>query len=174
MCGYTQKVPIIMWRNFMGKFEGLKMAKMTDWDRWWMRGDGWWMEREWGRKKVWMGGKRKGKGREILVKMGVIRGGMLVRTNAQKSSKNWQFIQNLPPLQNGKCFQLTPNNCDYMVNPTLSPYILSEYRDIKSIPAIPIWIQGIVATTGKALFLQLLVRVYYDFSFFWYQLLTFH
>lgn len=46
------------------------------------------MERKWGGKKVWMGGKRKGKGREILGEMGVIRGGVLVRTNAQKSSKN--------------------------------------------------------------------------------------
>lgn len=71
-------------------------------------------------------------------KMGVIRGGMLVRTNAEKSSKIYHFIQNLPPLQNGKCLQLTPNNCDYMVNSTLSPYILSECRDIKSISTIPI------------------------------------
>ena len=34
------------------------------------------------------GGELKEKGREILVKMEVIRGGVLVRTNAQKSSKN--------------------------------------------------------------------------------------
>ena len=71
-------------------------------------------------------------------KMGVIRGGVMVRTNAEKSSKKWFFIQNLPPPQNVKCCQSAPNNCDYMVNPTLSPYILSECRDIKSIPAIPI------------------------------------
>lgn len=33
MCEYKRKLPIKMWRNFKGKFEGLKMAKMTDWSR---------------------------------------------------------------------------------------------------------------------------------------------
>ena len=108
-----------------------------------------------------------------MVEMGVIRGGVMVRTNAEKSSKKWFFIQKLPPLQNGKCFHQSPDNCDYMVNPTLSPYILSECRDIKSIPTKPIGIQGIVVTTGKALFLQLLARVYYDFLLFWHKLATF-
>lgn len=48
----------------------------------------------WGIDDGWRGngaGRRCGweeKGREILGKMGVIRGGMLVRTNVQKSSKN--------------------------------------------------------------------------------------
>ena len=96
--------------------------------------DVWGMER----KGVEMEKELRGKGRENLGKMGGIRGGVLVRTNAQKSSKIYHFIQNSPPLQNGKCLQLTPNNCDYMVNLTLSPYILSECRDIKSIPTIPI------------------------------------
>lgn len=95
----------------------------------------------WGTEVGWKknGVRIEGKGRQILVKMGGIRGGVWVRTNAQKSSKIYYFIQNLPPLQNGKCFQSAPNNCDYMVNPTPSPYILSESRDIKSIPAIPLY-----------------------------------
>ncbi len=71
-------------------------------------------------------------------KMGVIRGGVMVRTNAEKSSKKWFFIQNLPPPQNVKCCQSAPNNCDYMVNPTLSPYNPIEIQGYKSIPAIPI------------------------------------
>ena len=87
-----------------------------------------------GKEEVGIEGEGKGKGRRILGKMGGIRGGVLVRTNAQKSSKIYHFIQNLPPLQNGKCLQLTPNNCDYMVNPTLSPAFLPEYRGIKAIP----------------------------------------
>ena len=58
-----------------------------------------------------------------MVKMEVIRGGVLVRTNAEKSSKKWFFIQNLPPLQNGKCYQSAPHNCDYMVNLIPSPCI---------------------------------------------------
>ena len=78
-----------------------------------------------------------------MEKMGVIRGGMLVRTNAEKSSKKWFFIQNLPPLQNGKCCQSAPHNCDYMVNLKPSPYTpigklgykafllnLSEYKEL--------------------------------------------
>lgn len=32
----------------MGKFAGLKMAKMTDWSR---EREGWWMSGEWGWKK---------------------------------------------------------------------------------------------------------------------------
>lgn len=98
----------------------------------WGMDDGWWQE------GGGIEGKEEGKRREILVKMGGIRGGVLVRTNAQKSSKIYHFIQNLPPLRNGKCFQSAPDNCDYMVNPTLSPAFLPEYRDIKSIPTIPI------------------------------------
>ena len=31
-----------------------------------------------------------------MVEMGVIRGGVMVRTNAEKSSKKWFFIQKLP------------------------------------------------------------------------------
>lgn len=54
-------------------------------------------------------------------KMGVIRGGVMVRTNAKKSSKKWFFIQKIPPLQNGKSFHQSPDNCDYMVKTPLSP-----------------------------------------------------
>ena len=88
--------------------------------------------RDGGRKEVELR-REEGKGREILGKMGEIRGGVLVRTNAEKSSKKWVFIQKLPPPQNGKCCQSAPDNCDYMVNPTLSPAFLLEYRDIKAI-----------------------------------------
>ena len=81
--------------------------------------DGWKRGKEEGRK----GGKRNEKGWENMGKMGVIRGGVLVRTNAEKSSKKWFFIQNLPPLQNEKCCQSAPHNCDYMVNLIPSPCI---------------------------------------------------
>lgn len=43
----------------MGKFEGLKMAKMTDWDR---ERESWWMGGEWGWKKGRKGGKWNEKG----------------------------------------------------------------------------------------------------------------
>lgn len=66
----------------------------------------------------------EGKGWEIIVEMGVIRGGVMVRTNTEKSSKKWFFIQKLPPLQNGKCYQSAPYNCDYMVNLIPSPIFL--------------------------------------------------
>ena len=105
--------------------------------------------------------------------MGVIRGGVMVRTNAEKSSKKWFFIQNLPPLQNGKCYQSAPDNCDYMVKPISSPYIPIEKLGYKAIPTKPIRIPGIMVTAGKALFLQLLARVYYDFFLFWHKLRTF-
>ena len=105
--------------------------------------------------------------------MGVIRGGVMVRTNAEKSSKKWFFIQKLPPLQNGKCLQLTPNNCDYMVNLIPSPYIPIGKLGYKAIPTKPIGIQGIVVTAGNVEFLQLLARVYYDFLLFWYKSRTF-
>ena len=108
-----------------------------------------------------------------MVEMGVIRGGVMVRTNAEKSSKKWFFIQKLPPLQNGKCYQLVPYNCDYMVKPIPSPYIPIEKLEYKAIPTKPIGILGIMVTVGKALFLQLLARVYYDFFLFWYKLRTF-
>lgn len=98
----------------------------------WGMDDGWWQE------GGGIEGKEEGKRREILVKMGGIRGGVLVRTNAQKSSKIYHFIQNLPPLRNGKCFQSAPDNCDYMVNPTLSPYNPIGIQGYKSIPTIPI------------------------------------
>lgn len=98
----------------------------------------------------------------------------MVRTNAEKSSKKWFFIQNLPPLQNGKCYQSAPTNCDYMVNLIPSPYIPIGKLGYKVIPTKPIGIQGIMVTAGKALFLQLLARVYYDFFLFWYKSLTFH
>lgn len=78
-----------------------------------------------------------------MVKMGVIRGGVMVRTNAEKSSKKWFFIQNLPPLQNGKCCQSAPNNCDYMVNLKPSPYIPIGKLGYKAIPTKPIGIQGV-------------------------------
>lgn len=73
-----------------------------------------------------MEGEMVGKGWENMVEMGVIRGGAMVRTNTEKSSKKWFFIQNLPPLQNGKCYQSAPDNCDYMVKPIPSP--LYSYR----------------------------------------------
>lgn len=106
--------------------------------------------------------------------MGVIRGGVMVRTNAEKSSKKWFFIQNLPPLQNGKCYQSAPYNCDYMVKPIPSPYIPIGKLGYKAIPTKPIGIQGIMVTAGNVVFLQLLARVYYDFLLFWYKSLTFH
>lgn len=94
----------------------------------------------------WGEGEWKGKGRKGVVKygeMGVIRGGVMVRTNTEKSSKNWFFIQNLPPLQNGKCYQSVPYNCDYMVNLIPSPYIPIEKLGYKAIPTKSIGIQGI-------------------------------
>ena len=94
--------------------------------------EGWWQE------GGGIEGKEEGKGREILVKMEEIRGGVLVRTNAQKSSKIYHFIQNLPPLQNGKCCQSAPDNCDYMVKLTLCPLYPIEMQGYKSIPIIPI------------------------------------
>ena len=75
-------------------------------------------------------------------KMGVIRGGVMVRTNAEKSSKKCFFIQNLPPLQNVKCCQSAPNNCDYMVNLKPSPYTPIGKLGYKAIPTKPIGIQG--------------------------------
>ena len=108
-----------------------------------------------------------------MVEMGVIRGGVMVRTNAPKSSQKWFFIQKLPPLQNVKCFHQSPHNCDYMVKPIPSPYIPIGKLVYKAIPTKPIGIQGIIATAGKALFLQLLARVYYDFLLFWYKSRTF-
>ncbi|HAU85006.1 MAG TPA: hypothetical protein DCW90_05750 [Lachnospiraceae bacterium] len=88
-----------------------------------------------------MGGGKRGRKRERKkgdgkgVKKGEgIRWSVMVRTTVAKSSKNGLLIHKLPPLQNGKCCQSVPNNCDYMVNLILSPYILSEYRDIKAIP----------------------------------------
>ena len=50
-----------------------------------------------GRERV-NGRKGVGKGWENMVEMGVIRGGVMVRTNAEKSSKKWFFIQKIPPL----------------------------------------------------------------------------
>ena len=76
-------------------------------------------------------------------KMGVIRGGVMVRTNAEKSSKKWFFIQKLPPLQNGKCYQSAPHNCDYMVNLKPSPYTPIGKLGYKAIPTKPIGIQGV-------------------------------
>ena len=90
-----------------------------------------------------MEGEMVGKGWENMVEMGVIRGGVMVRTNAEKSSKKWFFIQNLPPLQNGKCYQSAPDNCDYMVNLIPSPYIPIGKLGYKAIPTKPIGIQGI-------------------------------
>ena len=101
-----------------------------------------------------------------MVEMGVIRGGVMVRTNAEKSSKKWFFIQKLPPLQNVKSFHQSPTNCDYMVKPIPSPYIPIEKLGYKAIPTKPIGILGIMVTVGKALFLQLLARIYYDFFSF--------
>ena len=60
-----------------------------------------------------------------------------------------------------------------MVNLIPSPYIPIEKMGYKAIPAKPIEIPGIMVTAGKALFLQLLARVYYDFFLFWYKSLTF-
>lgn len=109
-----------------------------------------------------------------MVEMGVIRGGVMVRTNAEKSSKKWFFIQKIPPLQNVKCFHQSPNNCDYMVKPIPSPYIPIGKMGYKAIPTKPIGIPGIMVTTGNVVFLQLLARAYYDFFLFWYKLRTFH
>lgn len=60
-------------------------------------------------------GEGDGKGKGKLAKMGVIRGGVLVRTNAEKSSKNWLLIHKLPHLENGKSWDQSPDNCDYLV-----------------------------------------------------------
>ena len=78
-----------------------------------------------------------------MVEMGVIRGGVMVRTNTEKSSKKWFFIQKLPPLQNVKCFHQSPNNCDYMVKPIPSPYIPIVKMGYKAIPTKPIGIPEI-------------------------------
>ncbi len=43
----------------MGKFEGLKMAKMTDWSR---EREGWWIGVGMGKKEGRKGGKRNEKG----------------------------------------------------------------------------------------------------------------
>ena len=71
------------------------MAKMTDWSR---EREGWWMGVEMEKEEERMEGEMVGKGWENMVEMGVIRGGVMVRTNAEKSSKKWFFIQKLPPL----------------------------------------------------------------------------
>ena len=73
-----------------------------------------------------------------MVEMGVIRGGVMVRTNTEKSSKKWFFIQKLPPLQNGKCCQSAPHNCDYMVKPIPSPYIPIEKLGYKAEKVQPV------------------------------------
>lgn len=83
------------------------------------------------------------KGWGNMGKMGVIRGGVMVRTNAQKSSKKWFFIQKMPPLQNGKCYQSAPDNCDYMVNLKPSPHTPIGKLVYKAISTKPIGIQGI-------------------------------
>lgn len=101
--------------------------------------ESWWMGRG-------MGVGREMNGRKGVVKygeMGVIRGGVMVRTNTEKSSKNWFFIQKLPPLQNVKCFHQSPYNCDYMVKPIPSPYIPIGKLGYKAIPTKLTGIQGI-------------------------------
>lgn len=100
-----------------------------------------------------------------MVEMGVIRGGVMVRTNAEKSSKKWFFIQNLPPLQNVKCFHQSPNNCDYMVNLIPSPYIPIGNLEYKAIPIKPIGIQGIWQLLKKSCFCNF-SRVYITIFFF--------
>ena len=129
-----------------------------DWDR---EREGWWMG-------VGMGvgrGMNGKKGRENMVEMGVIRGGVMVRTNAEKSSKKWFFIHNLPPLQNGKCYQSVPYNCDYMVKPIHSPYIPIEKLEYKAIPTKPIGIPGIWQPLEKPCFCNF-SRVYITIFFF--------
>lgn len=79
--------------------------------------ESWWMGMGIGMEE----GRMEGKGVVKYGEMGVIRGGVMVRTNTEKSSKKWFFIQKLPPLQNGKCYQSAPDNCDYMVNLIPSP-----------------------------------------------------
>ena len=106
-----------------------------------------------------------GKGWEIMVEMGVIRGGVMVRTNTKKSSKKWFFIQNLPPLQNGKCYQSAPNNCDYMVNLIPSPYIPIGKLGYKAISTKPIGIQGIWQLLEMSCFCNF-SRVYITIFFF--------
>lgn len=100
-----------------------------------------------------------------MMEMGVIRGGVLVRTNAEKSSKKWFFIQKLPPLQNGKCYQSAPDNCDYMVNLIPSPAFLSKYRDIKQSPKILYEYRELIQADKKSCFCNFL-RVYITFFFF--------
>ena len=97
--------------------------------------------------------------------MGVIRGGVMVRTNAEKSSKKWFFIQKLPPLQNGKCYQSAPNNCDYMVNLIPSPYIPIGKLGYKAISTKPIGIQGIWQLLEMSCFCNF-SRVYITIFFF--------
>ena len=109
--------------------------------------------------------EREGKGWEIMVEMGVIRGGVMVRTNTKKSSKKWFFIQNLPPLQNGKCYQSAPDNCDYMVNLIPSPYIPIGKLGYKAIPTKPIGIQGIWQLLEMSCFCNF-SRVYITIFFF--------
>ena len=100
-----------------------------------------------------------------MVKMGVIRGGVMVRTNTEKSSKKWFFIQKLPPLQNGKCYQSVPYNCDYMVKPIPSPYIPIEKLGYKAIPTKPIGILGIWQLLEMSCFCNF-SRVYITIFFF--------
>ena len=133
------------------------MVKMTDWMDDGCVGNG----QERGRIE----GKEERKGRENKGKMGGIRGEMLVRTNAEKSSKKWFFIQNLPPLQIGKCCQSAPDNCDYMVNPTLPPAFLSEYRDIKQSPKILYEYRKLIQADKKSCFRNF-SRAYIMFFFF--------
>ena len=100
-----------------------------------------------------------------MVEMGVIRGGVMVRTNTEKSSKKWFFIQNLPPLQNGKSFHQSPTNCDYMVKPIPSPYIPIEKLGYKAIPTKPIGIPGIWQLLEKPCFCNF-SRAYITIFFF--------
>ena len=97
--------------------------------------------------------------------MGVIRGGVMVRTNAEKSSKKWFFIQNLPPPQNVKCCQSAPNNCDYMVNLKPSPYIPIGKLGYKAISTKLIGIQRIWQLLEKPCFCNF-SRVYITIFFF--------
>ena len=162
MCEDRWKFPIKMWRNFKGKFEGLKMANLTDWSR---EREGWWMGVEMGWGEGWMEGKGQEKGGKIWWKwewLGVVWWWGLM---PKKVPKNGSSSKNYPPLQNVKCYQSAPYNCDYMVNLIPSPYIPIGKLGYKAIPTKPIGIPGIWQLLEKPCFCNF-SRVYITIFFF--------
>lgn len=96
MWEYMWKLPIKMWRNFKGKFEGLKMAKMTDWSR---RRKGWWMGVGMGQEEGRMEGEKWERGGKIWWKwewLGVVWWWGLMPKKVPKngsSSKNYPLFR---------------------------------------------------------------------------------